>query len=325
MDIKTDHVNIDKDEFEELTTLQHLRHCRHRSGENELTMSWRRNIRPASDRMILDLEIKTSRSGGWLPSKLIILADEQRMEWKYMPSKVCEYRKGDLYETGLFFVEPAAGTLRMLCDAGSLKLKLRSADKNEYTVLPEEFCSRLQLQAKQFYNNTYDETRYIDAVNGEVALSEDEHFAADIARREQRYTSLCNFRLLYGLCWAMLFGGLCVWSALRYPALPDSVTDLEVTAALVSAGVWLIVHLQVMWIEHQKNKECPRCYKRAIKLTGYREAVYQVRSKEQIVHDRLTAKPKSRQVTVTDHEVTQDFACLGCRHEWTRTHIARGY
>jgi hypothetical protein len=324
MNIKTDYVSIDKEEFDGLTTLEHLRHCRHRSGANELTMSWRRNIRPTSDRMLLDLEIKTSRSDGWLPSQLVILADEQRMEWTYMPSKVCEYRKGELYETGMFFVEPAARTLRTLCDANSLKLKLRSADKNEYTLLPEEFCRGLQLQAKQFYNNTYDDTLYTEAVSGPVARNEDEHFAQHIARRERRYTSLCIFRLIYGVLWAVLFGGMCVVSSQGH-AFSDSGTDLAITLAALSAAIWVIVHLQVLWIEYQKNKECPRCHLRAIKLTGYREEVYQVRSKEQIVSDRLTGKQKSRQVNVTDHEVTQDFACLDCRHEWTRSHIARGY
>ncbi|SBW84726.1 hypothetical protein PVE_R2G0700 [Pseudomonas veronii 1YdBTEX2] len=37
----------------------------------------------------MDLEIKTSRSGGWLPSQLVVLADDQRIELKYFSNKVC--------------------------------------------------------------------------------------------------------------------------------------------------------------------------------------------------------------------------------------------
>lgn len=59
-------------------------------------------------------------------------------------------------------------------------------------------------------------------------------------------------------------------------------------------------------------------------MVRYHEAVYQVRSVERLVIDRLTGQRKSRQVTVTDHEVTQDFECKDCRHLWTRSHIARG-
>jgi hypothetical protein len=40
--------------------------------------------------MILDLEIKTSRAGGWLPSKLVALADDQRIELNYLPNKIGE-------------------------------------------------------------------------------------------------------------------------------------------------------------------------------------------------------------------------------------------
>lgn len=52
MTLKTDYVSVEKDEFEGLTTIEHLRHCRHRSGANELTFSWRRNIRRTSERMM---------------------------------------------------------------------------------------------------------------------------------------------------------------------------------------------------------------------------------------------------------------------------------
>ena len=94
MDIKSDFVSVERDEFDGLTTIQHLRHCRYRSGKNEITFSWRRNIRPASDRMILDVEIKTSRSGGWLPSQLTLLVDGRRIELKYLTGKSSEFRGG---------------------------------------------------------------------------------------------------------------------------------------------------------------------------------------------------------------------------------------
>lgn len=94
MDIKSDFVSVERDEFDRLTTIQHLRHCRYRSGKNEITFSWRRNIRPASDRMILDVEIKTSRPGGWLPSQLTLLVDGRRIELKYLTGKSSEFRGG---------------------------------------------------------------------------------------------------------------------------------------------------------------------------------------------------------------------------------------
>lgn len=325
MSIKTDYVSVEKDEFDGLTIIEHLRHCRHRSGANELTLSWRRNIRPTSDRMILDLQIKTSRPGGWLPSQLIALADDQRIELKYYPSKVCEYRGGDLYETGLFFLEPASCTLRTLCDATSLKLKLRSAEKNEDSLLPEAFCAELQVQARQFYNNTFDHALYTDAVNAIAARTEDDAFAEHIARREERYRALCSQRLIWGLVWVGIIAGVCLIPVFGKTSLSSGATDLAIIAGLLSSLSWLVPHVQILWIEHQKSKECPRCHQRAIKLTGYRKDVYQVRSVEQIVNDRLTGKRKSRQVTVTDHEVTQDFACMDCRHQWTRSHISRGF
>lgn len=325
MTIKTDYVSVEKDEFEGLTTIEHLRHCRHRSGANELTLSWRRNIRRTSDRMILDLEVKTSRSGGWLPSKLVVLADSLRIELKYFPTKVCEFRRGDLYETGMFFVEPSAKGLRTLCDATSLRLKLQSAEKNEYMLLPDECCTQLQLQAKQFYNNAFDDSMYVTQVSGTAARTEDDTFAAVISRREARYRNLCDHRLVWGLLWLGIFGGLSLLCATEKVALSSSITDLVIIVGLLGSASWLIPHMQILWIEHQKNRECPRCHRRAIKLTGYRESIYQVRSVEQIVNDRLTGKRKSRQVMVTDHEVTQDFACADCRHQWTRNHIARGF
>lgn len=78
--IKSDFVSLKQNEFYGLTTIQHLRHCRYRSGKNEINFSWRRNIRPTSDRMILEIEIKTSRSGGWLPSQLTLLVDCRRID-----------------------------------------------------------------------------------------------------------------------------------------------------------------------------------------------------------------------------------------------------
>jgi hypothetical protein len=325
MSIKPDYVTVEKDEFEGLTTIEHLRHCRHREGANELTLSWRRNIRPASDRMILDLEIKTSRSGGWLPSRLVVLADNQRIELKYLPNKVGDYRGGDLYEIGLFFLEPASRTLRTLCDATSLKLKLHCAEKNEFILPSQEFCAQFQLQARQFYNNAFDQTMYVEAVTGTAARTEDDTFASHIARREARYRSLCNYRLFWGLVWGGVFCGLCLMPVFWKVSFSSSAIDLAIMAGMLSSLSWLVPHLQILWIERQKNKECPRCHHRAIKLTHYREDVYQVRSVEQIVNDRLTGNRKSRQVAVTDHEVTQDFVCMDCRHKWTRSHISRGF
>ena len=325
MSIKGDYVVVEQDEFEGLTTIEHLRHCRHRAGANELTLSWRRTIRRTSDRMILDLEIKSARSGGWLPSQLVVLADEQRIELEYFPNKTCEYRRGDLYEIGLFFLAPAPRTLRTLCDAATLKLKLYSTEKNEHMLLPERFCAQLQQQARQFYNNAFDQTQYTDAVCADSPRTENETFAEHIARREKRYRSLCSQRLIWGLVWLGILSGLCLIPVVSKVSLSSSATDLAFIVALLSSLIWVVPHVQILWIEQQKNKECPRCHHRAIKLTGYRENVYQVRSVEQMVNDRLTGKRKSRQVTVTDHEVTQDFACIDCRHTWTRTHISRGF
>lgn len=325
MSIKGDYVSVETDEFEGLTTIEHLRHCRHRGGANELTLSWRRNIRQTSDRMILDLEIKTSCSGGWLPSQLVVLADDQRIELNYFPNKVCDYRRGDLYEIGLFFLDPAPCQLRTLCDAASLKLKLYSTERNEHMLLPEQFCIQLQLQARQFYNNAFDQTQYTDAVTGVAPHTEDDSFAAHFTRREKRYRSLCRQRLIWGMVWLGIFGGLCLIPVFSKVSLSSSASDLAIILALLSSLSWIAPHVQIFWIEQQKNKECPRCHHRAIKLIDYRENVYQVRSVEQIVNDRLTGEKKSRQVTVTDHEVTQDFACMDCRHKWTRSHISRGF
>lgn len=325
MSIKGDYVSVEKDEFEGLTTIEHSRYCRHRGGENELTLSWRRSIRRTSDRMILDLEIKTSRAGGWLPSKLVVLADDQRLELNYFPNKVSEYRRGSLYEIGLFFLEPTPWMLRTMCDAASLKLKLYSSEKNEHMLLPEQFCSQLQLQARQFYNNAFDQTKYMGAVTGAAPRTEEDTFAQRIARREKRYRSLCSHRLIWGMVWLGIIGGLCLIPVFSKVSLSNNTTDLAIIAALLSSLSWVVPHVQTLWIEQQKNKECPRCHHRAIKLTGYRENVYQVRSVEQIVNDRLTGKRKSQQVTVTDHEVTQDFACMDCRHKWSRSHISRGF
>lgn len=325
MSAKGDYVSVEKDEFEGLTTIEHVRHCRHRGGENELTLSWRRNIRQTSDRMILDLEIKTSRAGGWLPSKLVALADDQRIELNYLPNKIGEYHRGDLYEIGLFFLEPAPWMMRTLCDAASLKLKLYSSEKNEHMLLPAQFCTQLQLQARQFYNNAFDQTQYMDAVTETAPRTEEEVFAVYIARREKRYRSLCNHRLIWGMVWFGIISGLCLIPVFSKVSLSNSTTDLAIIIALLSSLSWVVPHVQILWIEQQKNKECPRCHRRAIKLTGYRENVYQVRSVEQIVNDRLTGKRKSQQVTVTDHEITRDFACKDCRHKWTRSHISRGF
>lgn len=107
----------------------------------------------------------------------------------------------------MFFIEPSALGLRTLCDAKLLKLKLWSAENNEYTILPEEFCSELQLQARQFYNNAVDQSMYLTEVSGTAAQAEDDTFAAHIARREARYRTLCNHRLICGFAWLGIFGG----------------------------------------------------------------------------------------------------------------------
>lgn len=325
MDIKSDFVSVERDEFDGLTTIQHLRHCQYRSGKNEITFSWRRNIRPASDRMILDVEIKTSRPGGWLPSQLTLLVDGRRIELKYLTGKSSEFRGGSFFEIGMFFIEPSEKVLRCLCDAKVLKLKLQSDEKNEHTVLPDEFCAQLQLQAQQFYNNAFDGDEYLSAVSGVAVRTEDTTFAEQNASRESRYRQLCKYRLLWAVLWGSFFGGLCVLGALEIITFSVKSTDQLIIAGVLSASSWLIPHLQILWIEHQKNKECPSCHRRAIKMVRYYEAVYQVRSVERLVIDRLTGQRKSRQVTVTDHEVTQDFECKDCRHLWTRSHIARGF
>lgn len=325
MDIKSDFVSVERDEFDDLTTIEHLRHCRHRSGMYEITFSWRRNIRPASDRMILDVEIKTTRSGSWLPSQLTLLVDGQRSDLKYQANRSSEYRGGSFYEIGMFFIEPPQKLLRRLCDAKVLKLKLRSAENNVHAVFPDEFCAKLQLQAQQFYNSAFDDSEYLSAVSGVTVRTADTTFAEQIACRESRYQQLCNYRLLWAVLWGSFFGGLCVLGAFDIVTFSAKSTDQLIIAGVLGAASWLVPHLQILWIEHQKNNECPSCHHRAIKLVSYHEAVYQVRSVERLVIDRLTGQRKSRQVTVTDHEVTHDFECKDCRHLWTRSHIARGF
>ena len=325
MDIKSDFVSVERDEFDGLTTIEHLRHCRHRSGMYEITFSWRRNIRPASDRIILDVEIKTTRSGSWLPSQLTLLVDRQRFDLKYQTNRSSEYRGGSFYEIGMFFIEPSQKILRCLCDAKVLKLKLQSDEKNEHTVLPDEFCAQLQLQAQQFYNNAFDGDEYLSAVSGVAVRTEDTTFAEQIARRESRYRQLCRYRLLWAVLWGSFFGELCVLGAFEIITFSAKSADQLIIAGVLSASSWLIPHLQILWIEHQKNKECPSCHHRAIKMVRSHEAVYQVRSVEHLVIERLTGQRKSRQVTVTDHEVSQDFECKDCRHLWTRGYIVRGF
>ena len=325
MDIKSDFVSVERDEFDGLTTIEHLRHCRHRSGLYEITFSWRRNIRPASDRMILDVEIKTTRSGSWLPSQLTLLVDGQRSDLKYQANRSIEYRGGSFYEIGMFFIEPPQKLLRRLCDAKALKLKLRSAENNVHAVFPDEFCAKLQLQAQQFYNSAFDDSEYLSAVSGVTVRTADTAFAEQIACRESRYQQLCNYRLLWAVLWGSFFGGLCVLGAFGIVTFSAKSTDQLIIAGVLGAASWLVPHLQILWIEHQKNNECPSCHHRAIKLVSYHEAVYQVRSVERLVIDRLTGQRKSRQVTVTDHEVTHDFECKDCRHLWTRSHIVRGF
>lgn len=199
MGTKSDFVSVAQDEFDGLTTIKHLRHCRHRSGMNEITFSWRRNVRHDSDYMILDVEVKTSRSGGWLPSELTLLVDGQVLVLKYYSSKNTEHRAGSLYEIGMFFLEPPQKMLRHLCEATVLKLKLRSAQSNEYTVFPEGFCKQLQGQAQQLYNNSFDDSEYTSAVSGIALRDANAALDAHIASREARHQSLRNHRLLWAV------------------------------------------------------------------------------------------------------------------------------
>ena len=324
MDIKTDYVSVNHDAFDPLTTIEHLRHCRHRCGRQEVTFSWRRSIRPGSDRMILDLEIRTPRAGGWLPSKLTLLVDGQRHDLRYWPSSTSTYRRGSHYEIGLMFIEPAQAMLRTLCEAKTLKLKLHSAVCNEDILLPDAFCAQLQLQAQQFYNNTFDADAYTTSVAGVSAHTADTTFADNIARREARYKKLCSDRLIYGVLWVCVLGAIYLGDSWGEGVFSQRTHNLLIAAGWLGALSWLLPHLQILYIDHQKNQECPRCHQRTIKRVDYHEAVYQVRSEERIVIDRLTGGRKSRQVTVTDHEVTQTFECTACRHAWSRRHIARG-
>jgi hypothetical protein len=122
--------------------------------------------------------------------------------------------------------------MRTLCDAASLKLKLYSSEKNEHMLLPDQFCTQLQLQARQFYNNAFDQTQYMDAVTETAPRTEEEVFAGYIARREKRYRSLCNHRIIWGMVWLGIISGLCLIPVFSNVSLSNSTTDLSRQAVL---------------------------------------------------------------------------------------------
>jgi len=149
------------------------------------------------------------------------------------------------------------------------------------------------------------------------------HDETRVKKRAAKYRSLSKIRIsliLLGVAYLVLF------TFVLNPRTTDrSLINREQILFLMALTAWLIPHVEMVWIRYLISKECPACHSTAIRLTSSQETIHAVRSVEKIVANKMTGANESRQVSVTDHEVTEGFICRQCSHNWKRRSIHKGW
>lgn len=123
---------------------------------------------PDIDSLLFDVQLNTKE---WLfirSGKMIIKADVERFELEAHEnySNVLGY-SGDvdlgMEESAFYNIDKAI--LEKICDASSVEIRVSG---DSYVDFGGEKLANFQLMCKQFYNNYYDSSKYIDALNAKV-------------------------------------------------------------------------------------------------------------------------------------------------------------
>ncbi len=313
-------VKVSHDEFDGRVTTTHAGELRF--GGNVLTFknNLRRVVNGSDDRLLLDCDV-LSRSG-WPLEKLEILADGVRHDLRFVvhDNEVLSNKVHNHQVSGVFRIS----TKILLQLASSQDLKARFVSRAKYYQLDDEWINSFSLHCKQFYNNVYDQSLFIEAVSGVSPVQEEEERKSSLERRSTELAELSTKRNIWLAAFLTLPVAIFFLGALILGHIddwPDWFWAFQILVLVLLCAQWVIPQSRISEIREQISKECPKCNREAIKLRATDREFHGVRSEEKLVYNRLTNQNESKQVTVTDYKVTKNYECSHCFHKWSHSYI----
>jgi len=317
-------VKVVHDEFNDKTHTKHVRELRF--GGNLITVNNKlRRVQSKTkkfDHLVLDCSMWMK--GMWFLKHVIIVVDGKQIKSEYRETRheaLPHNNTFDFLEVGQFFFEQAD----ILAIGRAAEIKVRFASKEEHLDPKVDWLTEFQNHCRQFYNNVYDELEFADTVKSPPSVASEEDILENVQKRAAKLNALQGKRNIWLALFLIpviflilaLFGG-------KIESYPAIFWLFELPALAVLGTMWIVPQFEIIAIQNQMNKECPNCHLQTIKNTGSSRSFYGVRSKEEIVANRLTGANESKQVTVSDYEVTTSYECTNCFHMWSRSYIEEG-
>lgn len=317
-------VKVEHDEFNDKTHTKHVKELRF--GGNLITINNKlRRVqiqKEKFDRVVLDCSMWIK--GMWFVKHVIIILDDKKIKSDYHETRhevLPHNNTFDFLEVGHFSLKPAD----ILAIGKASEIKVRFSSKEEHLDPKADWLNEFQNHCRQFYNNVYDELEFTDAVKSAPLIVSEETVLENVQSRAVRLNALQGKRNVWVAVFLIpivvlilgMFGG-------KIDNFPPVFWLFELAALAIFGTMWIIPQFEINAIQNQINKECPSCHMQTIKNTGSSRSFYGVRSKEEIVVNRLTSVNESKQVTVSDYEVTTTYECTNCFHKWSRSYIEEG-
>jgi len=317
-------VTIEFDEFDGKTQTKHKKELKF--GGNLITIKNKlRRVQIDKERfdsLIFDYSAWTK--GMWFFQHIIIIADGKKIKSDYreIRHEVMPYNNTfDYLEVGHLHIKPAD----VLAIGKASEVKVRFYSKEDHLEPESDWINDFQNHCRQFYNNVYDDLEFAETVKSAPSITSKEEVLENVQMRAAKLNALQVKRNIWLALFLIpvivltlaLFGG-------KIEIYPPVFWLFELPALAILGTMWIVPQLEIIAIQNQINKECPNCHLQTIKNTGSSRSFYGVRSKEEIVANRLTGANESKQVTVSDYEVTTSYECTNCFHMWSRSYIEEG-
>lgn len=312
--LKEDFVTVRVDEFHDKTFVSHRVPLTF-TGKYDFSLCFRKTLFKQNESIVIDFRVQASET--WFPRKMIMLIDGKTNDLIFFVYDGQHYTPdiNNKYTTrGHISVD--IKLLKKICSSESFKIQIYGEPHFRFNMELSD-CARLRLQAQQFYNNVYDESAYPESVS---MISPRQHAEDELVRVSERKERLKKLKHSKN---TVFFTGLFVIALIAWASLANLKPILALSLILFCLFVLIIevapTAFDIARLEKQINNECEKCHKETIIHDDTTVSMLAVRSVEKIVGDRLTGANVSKQVTVTDQEVTSHYRCTSCGHSWSNT------
>ena len=174
-EIKCVFVNKTFDEFTNTATTTHIKEVKYEAGSKfPISFVFRLARLKTKDDDATWINCRITKKAekilggfGAKDGRLIFNCDQDVFELKFRESKSTNARKSFDYETfyscceiGYYLIE--VSQLKQICEAKMLKIRISGKDSRAEPS--EKFCAELQKHCRQFYNNVFDSSLYLESL-----------------------------------------------------------------------------------------------------------------------------------------------------------------